>query len=123
MSQADYNPLPVSPAVDHSGENEKYHVFVNLALVLAAITGVELVLVYLPFNKAFIFTVLVSLSMFKFVAVIAWFMHLIYDKLMLTLAFGTGLVIAAGTYTALLFLFSTDYVAPHEIPGIIPPGM
>ncbi|MEN8662643.1 MAG: cytochrome C oxidase subunit IV family protein [Lentimonas sp.] len=119
MSEADYNPLPVSP-VDHSTETERYHVFVNLALVLAAITGIELVLVYLPFKTAFIFTVLVSLSLFKFVAVIAWFMHLIYDKLLLTLAFGTGLVIAAGTYTALLFLLSTDFVAPQEIPGSIP---
>lgn len=118
MSEADYNPLPVSAETDHSSENEKYHVFVNLALVLAAITGVELVLVYLPFNTAFIYTVLISLSMFKFVAVIAWFMHLIYDKLLLTLAFGTGIVIAAGTYTALLFLFSTERVAPHEIPGM-----
>ncbi|HAV13726.1 MAG TPA: hypothetical protein DCX06_09610 [Opitutae bacterium] len=118
MSEADYHPLPVSPDTDHSGENEKYHVFVNLALVLAAITGVELVLVYLPFNTTFIFTVLICLSAFKFVAVIAWFMHLIYDKLLLTLAFGTGLVIAAGTYTALLFLFSRSYVAPPEIPGM-----
>ena len=44
--------------------------------------------------------------MFKFVAVIAWFMHLIYDKLLLTLAFGTGLSIASGTVLALMFIFS-----------------
>ncbi len=118
MSEADYNPLPVSPEADHSAENERYHVFVNLALALAAITGVELVLVYLPINTVFIFTVLVSLSLFKFAAVIAWFMHLIYDKLLLTLAFGTGLAIAAGTYTALLFIMSNEYVAPPEIPGM-----
>jgi cytochrome c oxidase subunit 4 len=118
MSEADYNPLPVSPDTDHNDENDKYHVFVNLALVLAAVTGIELVLVYLPFNTTFIYTVLIGLSLFKFVAVIAWFMHLIYDKLILTLAFGTGVVIAGGTFTALMFLFSVDRVAPHEIPGI-----
>ena len=118
MSDVDYAPLPVSPDNHVDSENEKYHCFVNLALVLAAITGVELVLVYLPFNTTFIFTVLVSLSLFKFVAVVAWFMHLIYDKLILTLAFGTGLLITAGTYTAVLFLFSTARVAPHEIPGM-----
>ena len=110
MAEADYNPLPVSPDTDHSSETEKYHVFVNLALALAAITGVELVLVYIPINTALIYTVLITLSMFKFVAVIAWFMHLIYDKLILTLAFGTGLCIAAGTYTALLFLFSSSFL-------------
>lgn len=118
MSEVDYAPLPVSPDTGNSSENQRYHVFVNLALALAAITGVELVLVYMPFNTTFIFTVLVSLSLFKFVAVIAWFMHLIYDKLIMTLAFGTGLVIATGTYTALLFLMSDKYVAPHEIPGM-----
>ena len=73
MSEAIDVPLPAN---DHSGENEKYHAFVNLALGLAAITGVELVLVYLPFNIAFVYTVLIGLSLFKFVAVIAWFMTL-----------------------------------------------
>ena len=59
----------------------------------------------------------VTLSLFKFVAVVAWFMHLIYDKLLLTMAFGTGMIIAFGTYTALLFLLGGDAVAPPEIPG------
>ena len=98
-------------------ENDKYYAFVNLALLLAAVTGVELVLVYIPFPSVLIFSILIALSLFKFVGVIAWFMHLIYDKLLLTLAFGTGLVIAVGTYTALLFLLGGDAVAPQEIPG------
>jgi hypothetical protein len=33
------------------------------------------------------------------------------------MAFGTGMVIAFGTYTALLFLLSGEMVAPQEIPG------
>lgn len=111
--------LPI-PSNNHSEETQKYHAFVNLALGLAAITGVELVLVYLPFNIAFIFVVLIGLSVFKFIAVIAWFMHLIYDKLILTLAFGAGLSIAAGTVVALMFIFSPGDVAAPEIPGIAP---
>lgn len=95
---------------DHSGEEQKYHAFINLALVLAAITGVELVLVYLPINEIVIFTVLITLSLFKFVSVIAWFMHLIYDKLLLTLAFGTGLAIASGTVIALMFIMDRGFV-------------
>ncbi|ADE53678.1 cytochrome C oxidase subunit IV family protein [Coraliomargarita akajimensis] len=108
------------PSVDHSDETKKYHTFVNLALGLAAITGVELVLVYLPFNLTFIYASLVGLSLFKFVAVIAWFMHLIYDKLLLTIAFGAGLSIATGTVIALMFIFSPGDVAPVEIPGLAP---
>ncbi len=101
-------------------ETKRYHAFVNLALILAAVTGVELVLVYLPtfFSIPFVSTVLITLSLFKFVAVIAWFMHLIYDKLLLTLAFGTGLSIATGTVIALMFIFSPGDVAPPEIPGM-----
>ncbi|HBM85541.1 MAG TPA: hypothetical protein DD423_01900 [Opitutae bacterium] len=95
---------------DHSGEEQKFHAFINLALVLAAITGIELVLVYLPFNEAIIFSVLIGLSLFKFISVIAWFMHLIYDRLLLTLAFGTGLAIATGTVIALMFIMDRGFV-------------
>jgi len=112
-----YAPLPVSED-EKDSEKEKYHAFVNLALILAAVTGVELVLVYLPLHPAFILSVLLALSIFKFVGVVAWFMHLIYDKLILTLAFGAGFAIAAGTYTALLFLMEVKRVAPPEIPGM-----
>lgn len=110
MSEADYHPIPVAPESHKESENEKYHTFVNLALALAAITGVELVLVYLPFHEVFILSTLLALSIFKFVAVIAWFMHLIYDKLILTLVFGTGMAIATGTFVALGFLMSRKNV-------------
>ncbi|MEM1222294.1 MAG: cytochrome C oxidase subunit IV family protein [Verrucomicrobiota bacterium] len=116
MSDVDYAPLPVAD-VDHSAEHEKYHTFVNLALALSAITGVELVLVYVPFPTIIITTVLIALSLFKFVAVIAWFMHLIYDKFLLTLAFGTGLVIATGTVIALIALMSPNEVDFDAITG------
>ena len=107
MSDAFDIPLP---EVDKSSENDKYHAFVNLALMLSAVTGVELVLVYLPFHEGLLYGTLITLSVFKFAGVIAWFMHLIYDKLLLTLAFGAGLAIAFGTFTALLFLLSPDNV-------------
>ena len=116
MSDTAYDPVPVSPDTSvEDPETAKYHAFVNLALGLAAITGIELVLVYVPFHPIFIFTVLLILSLFKFVAVIAWFMHLIYDKLILTLAFGTGMVIATGTFVALGFLMSRSYADMEAI--------
>ena len=101
--------------VDHSSEEQKYHAFINLALILAAITGIELVLVYLPLNDILIFSVLVGLSLFKFVGVIAWFMHLIYDRLLLTLAFSTGLIIATGTVIALMFIMDHNFVDTEAI--------
>jgi cytochrome c oxidase subunit 4 len=99
-----------TPHADHSGEEQKHHTFINLALVLAAITGIELVLVYLPIHEAVVFSSLIALSLFKFFSVIAWFMHLIYDKMLLTLAFGTGLAIASGTVVALMFIMDRGFV-------------
>jgi cytochrome c oxidase subunit 4 len=99
-----------STEINHDGEEQKYHAFINLAMILAAITGIELVLVYLPINHILIFTILIILSLLKFIGVIAWFMHLIYDKLLLTLAFGTGLVIATGTVIALMFIMDHSFV-------------
>ena len=110
MTDTEYTPLPVAPDSHKDTETERYHTFVNLALVLAAITGIELVLVYMPFHPIFIFTSLLALSLFKFVAAVAWFMHLTYDQLILTLAFVTGMVIATGTFVALGFLLSRNWV-------------
>jgi hypothetical protein len=57
-----------------------------------------------------VFWILVVLSLIKFACVIAWFMHLIYDKLLLTLVFMSGLIIATGTVAALMLLFSAGDV-------------
>ena len=100
----------LSIGAGHDSEEQKYHSFINLAMILAAITGIELVLVYLPLNDILILTVLIILSLFKFIGVIAWFMHLVYDKLLLTLAFCTGLMIATGTVIALMFIMDHSFV-------------
>lgn len=99
-----------STEIDNHSEEQKYHAFINLAMILAAITGIELVLVYLPLNEILIFTILVVLSLCKFIGVIAWFMHLVYDRFLLTLAFGTGLVIATGTVISLIFIMDQSFV-------------
>jgi cytochrome c oxidase subunit 4 len=49
------------------------------------------------------------------VGVIFWFMHLIYDKKLLTVLFLFGMTLAAGTATALMFLFSESHV-DKELP-------
>ena len=72
-------------------ETERYHHFITLALWLAAITGVEIVLIFLPVAPVIILTVLSLLSAIKFFAVILWFMHLIYDARLLFWLFFAGL--------------------------------
>jgi cytochrome c oxidase subunit 4 len=89
-------------------EKSKFHTFVQLAMYLAIITGLEIVIIFLPFPEPLLFTSLVALSAVKFLAVIFWFMHLIYDRALCTIIFFIGLALGGGTMAALLALFSTD---------------
>ncbi len=81
-------------------------------MVLSVITGVEIVLVYLPFAKWLIVSSLVVLSAVKFLFVIFYFMHLKWDKVFCTILFFIGLVLALGTVAALLALFGAEASAP-----------
>jgi len=98
---------PATPthASGHELEQSKFWIFVQLAMLLAVITGLELVTVYLPFMKWILVTALVILSTVKFMFVIFYFMHLRWDKAFCTILFFIGLVLAGGTMWALLKLF------------------
>jgi cytochrome c oxidase subunit IV len=93
-------------------EISKFQIYVQVAMLLAVITGVEIVTVYLPFAKWFLVTVLVVLSAVKFLFVIFYFMHLRWDKPFCTILFFIGLTLAGGTMWALLQLFSADASIP-----------
>ncbi|MDF3058197.1 MAG: hypothetical protein K0R17_2412 [Rariglobus sp.] len=103
-----------SPAAAGHGQHEasKFHIFVQLAMILAVITGVEIVLIYIPLAKWLIVTSLVTLSLVKFMLVIFIFMHLKWDKLFCTILFFIGLSLAGGTVIALLALFATEDSKP-----------
>ena len=89
-----------------TSESAKFFTFVNLALFMAVVTGVELVVIFIPLPYAVLFTIIIVLSLVKFIGVLTWFMHLIYDKALCTLMFAIGMLLALGTFTALAFLFS-----------------
>jgi cytochrome c oxidase subunit 4 len=106
-------PATTAPAADgHDLEQNKFWIYVQIAMLLAVITGLELVTVYLPFMKWLLVTVLVVLSTVKFMFVIFYFMHLRWDKVFCTILFFIGLVLAAGTMWALLKLFGADAAKP-----------
>lgn len=86
-------------------EHRKYFTFFNLSVALVAITVAEIVIIYLPIARWLILSSLAVMSVVKFAGVIWWFMHLRWDRLLLTVLFLSGLVVATGTVTALLFLF------------------
>ena len=101
-------------------EASRFIIFVRLALVLAVITGIEIILVNLPFATWFLFSALVTLSIVKFLCVIFVFMHLRWDKVFCTLLFFIGLVLALGTVAALLALFQSEASVPLSTPAVPP---
>jgi cytochrome c oxidase subunit 4 len=103
-------PSAAEPA--HALEQSKFWFFVQIAMLLAVITGLELVTVYLPFMKWLLVTVLVVLSTVKFMFVIFYFMHLRWDKAFCTILFFIGLILAGGTMWALLKLFGAEAGRP-----------
>ncbi len=99
-------PFPNTPE-----DTSRFFTFTWLAMFLALVTGIEIVIIYIPMPYWIIVGSLVFLSAIKFFAVIWWFMHLRWDRLFCTILFMLGLVIAGGTITALLAIFHFD---PHE---------
>jgi cytochrome c oxidase subunit 4 len=99
------------PAHGHHDES-KFPLYVEIAMLLAVITGIEIIAVYLPFAKWTIVTALIVLSVVKFMFVIFYFMHLRWDKPFCTILFFIGLVLAGGTMWALIQLFNVEASLP-----------
>ena len=108
----------VHPASEHEADN-KFHLFVQIAMLLAVITGAEIITVYLPFARWLLFSTLVILSAVKFLFVIFIFMHLRWDKPFCTILFFIGLVLGGGTMWALLQLFGAHASIPLSSAGMI----
>lgn len=107
-----------APAHGHL-EPSKFHIYVQIAMLLGIITGIEVVLIYLPFAKWIVVTGLVVLSAVKFLYVIFYFMHLKWDKVFCTILFFIGLVLAGGTMWALLHLFGAEASKPLTAVAMI----
>ena len=86
-------------------ESKRFFTFFNLSMLLVAITGIEIVIIYVQtFDGMSIISILFATSVLKFIGVITWFMHLRWDKILNTILFLMGLVIAAFTYFAVIYM-------------------
>ena len=103
---------PATTADAGHHEPSKFHFYIQIAMILSVITGVEVVLVYLPIVKWFVVTALCTLSAVKFMFVIFFFMHLRWDKPFCTILFFIGLLLASGTMAGLLAIFGAEASLP-----------
>jgi len=86
-------------------ESKRFFTFFNLSMILVAITGIEIVIIYVEtFEGSSIIGILFATSILKFVGVVWWFMHLRWDKFLNTVLFLMGLVIALATYFAVIYM-------------------
>ena len=95
----------VEPEGDHDdhGGHPSEATYIKIALILGAVTAVEVGLYYYSFsNEAANNAVLIVLAGIKFVIVAAYFMHLKFDNKILRRLFTTGFILAVFCYIAYL---------------------
>lgn len=76
--------------------------YVQIGVVLAAITAIEVAVYYINALSAALVPVLIVLSAAKFILVVLWFMHLRFDNRLFSTLFTGGLVLAFAVFIVLL---------------------
>jgi cytochrome c oxidase subunit IV len=78
--------------------------YVEIGVILAVVTAIEVALFYADIPRQVTIPSLLFLTAVKFVLVVMWFMHLRYDRRLLSYVFIAGMVIAAVIFGALAAL-------------------
>ena len=91
----------------HDPDVDRTKQYVVVAVVLAAMTALEVSTYWFPkeFPVGLSTGMLIFLMVIKFGTVTAYFMHLKFDKRLLTVVFYSGLVLALLVYIAILTAF------------------
>jgi cytochrome c oxidase subunit 4 len=98
----------MSTATDHKEETHEHGMsdagYIRIALILAAITALEVSTYYVDFGPLFMPSLL-AMMVIKFVMVVSYFMHLKFDNKLFGFLFYTGLGLALFVYIAALATF------------------
>lgn len=78
--------------------------YIKIALILAAITALEVSTYYIDFGPFFMPS-LIAMMVAKFVMVVSYFMHLKFDSKIFSFLFYSGLVLGIGVYVGALATF------------------
>ena len=95
---------------EHGHPKEK--VYVQVALWLALITGIEIAISYIKMPDPVKIIALVFFSVVKFAVVVGYFMHLKFDNPALRKPFITGITLALAVYTIVLLAFTLHSNTP-----------
>ena len=78
--------------------------YIKIAVILAAITALEVSTYYIDFGPFFMPSLL-AMMVAKFVMVVSYFMHLKFDSKIFSFLFYAGLVLGLGVYIGALATF------------------
>jgi cytochrome c oxidase subunit 4 len=84
-----------------------------IAVVLGIITMLEVAVFYVPLLHSVIVPILLVLSTAKFALVAMFFMHLKFDKPILTTVFAGGLIVATVIIISMMLLFGAIGPGAH----------
>ncbi|MFZ9427506.1 MAG: cytochrome C oxidase subunit IV family protein [Ilumatobacteraceae bacterium] len=87
---------------EHHGASDKQYIVI--ALILAALTAIEVSTYYVDFGPLFMPTLFI-LMIVKFIVVVSYFMHLKFDNKLFSYLFYTGLILALAVYVGALSTF------------------
>ena len=101
-------------AAPHGGGHASTRTYIQVAVVLAIITAVEVASLYIPgIPNSLLVISLLGMSVVKFVLVVGFFMHLRYDHNIMRSLFIGPLIIAICIILALMALFSAFILLPR----------
>lgn len=106
MSDATAEAVEVDEHADDHGDHASDTLYVQIALGLAVITGLEVSWPYMFDDGPILMWPLLVMMAIKFVIIAAFFMHLKFDSKILTRVFYSGLFLAVGVYVGALVTFT-----------------
>ena len=96
------------------GGHASVKTYINVAIVLAIITAVEVATLYIPgIPNSLLVVSLLAMSAVKFFLVVGFFMHLRYDHQIMRALFVGPLIIAIAIILAVMALFSAFLLLPR----------
>ena len=102
----------------HEEKHTSPRTYVQIAIILAIITVVEVIIWYVPSVSGVLVPALIVLSVAKFIMVVGFFMHLKFDHRLYRFMFAAGLILTLGVYLAVLAMAWTANLWVPQLPGL-----
>lgn len=91
----------------HLHEHPSPRKYVNVAIILAIVTAIEVAIYYVSMPDELLVTVLMLLAVIKFIMVGLYFMHLKFDSRTFRRFFITGIFLALFVFGVVMWMFFT----------------